>query len=163
MPANRIYQMSNWWRIWRALQLTFSVVISLVLVYLLFDFNYNLAVWSSWIFVLFILLSLAMTVYYARYLLDITTGRLTITPDFLEYKSLVRQSKLFFTEIRGYQAAYPATLKDFNGKMIIAIVPMQDIKKRKIKVSPFVQNHEDLMEWLKANFKQLIGRKHVDD
>lgn len=161
-PTHKTYQMSVIWRLWFGIAIIISIAIIAGLLYSLIGFDYNLGDWESWAFIIFVLLGIAMTGHFALHLLDIVSGRLYIAADGMVYKSFVRQRKILFTEIRGYQAAYSASISEFNGNKEIAIIPTVGGNKRKIKISPYVENHAELMEWLSRHFKSLLGRKHID-
>lgn len=153
------------WRLFHFIYLLFSTSMVMGPLYALFTFNYQQPIWSISVFILFVLGIIAMGVYTTRAALDILSGKLMLHLDRMEYKSLIRQSTIPYAEIRGFQARLGASVNSgtFIPREVIAIVPLQNIRKRKIKMSPYINDHEVLLQWLQKNFNELLGRKHVDD
>lgn len=134
--------------------------------YALFDFNYlQQSIWVTGVFILIALGAMAMGAYIFWDSLEIISGKLSILPDRMEYKSLIRKSIIHYSEMWGFQAQFPATnLGTFFPKEVISILPVrQGVKNRKIKMSPYINNHELLLEWLQKNFEELPGRGYIDD
>jgi hypothetical protein len=78
---------------------------------------------------------MVMGAYTTRFALDIVSGKLVLHLDSMEYNSLIRQSTILYSEIRGFQACLGASVKSetFIPREVIAIVPLRDIRKHKSK------------------------------
>lgn len=165
LPEVTTFQMRIFRRILFFFYILFSGSLVVGSLYALISFNYSQQ--SIWVIVVFILMiagAMAMGVYVTWDSLEIFSGKLTLLSDRMVYKSLIRQSTILYSEIRGFQARFPASnTGSFIPKEVIAIVPSQDTTNRKIKVSPFINDHEVLLEWLRKNFNELLGRYYVDN
>jgi hypothetical protein len=166
LPEVTNYHMRFIWRIWFFFYILFSASLVVGPLYALFDFNYlQQSIWVTVVFILIALGAMAMGAYVFWDSLEIISGKLTLLPDRMEYKSLIRKSIIYNSEMWGFQANFPAA-HSFNlfPKEVIAILPQrQGVKNRKIKMSPYINNHELLLEWLQKNFEELPGRGYIDD
>ncbi len=166
LPDVTTYHMRFIWRIWFFFYILFSASLVMGPLYALVDFNYlQQPIWISGVFILIVLGAMAMGAYVTWDSIEIISGKLTLLLDRMEYKSLIRKSTIHYSEMWGFQANFPAA-HSFNlfPKEVIAILPQrQGVKNRKIKMSPYINNHDILLDWLKKNFKALPGRGYIDN
>ena len=165
LPEVATFHMRLFWRILFFFYILFTASFVVGPLYALIDFNYSQQpIWAIAVFLLLIAGAMGMGAYVTWDSLEIISGKLTLLSDRMEYKSLIRQSTIRYAEVRGFQAKFPASNSGpFIPKEVIAIVPSQDTTNRKIKLSPFINDHEVLLEWLQKNFKELLGRYYVDN
>lgn len=166
LPEVTNYHMSLIWRIWFFFYILLSASLVLGPLYAIFDFNYlKQSIWVTGVFILIVLGAMAMGAYLLWDSLEIISAKLTLSADRMEYKSLIRKSTIQYTEIWGFQAGFPAahSFKLFP-KEVIAILPLrQSVKNRKFIMSPYINNHNVLLEWLQKNFEELPGRGYIDN
>lgn len=166
LPNVTTYHMRFIWRIWFFFYILFSASLALGSLYVLIDFNYlEQSIWINGVFILIDFGAMAMGTYVFWDSLEIFSGKLTLLSDKMVYKSLIRKSTIHYSEMWGFQARLPATnLGTFFPKEVIAILPVrQGVFNRKIKLSPYINRHEVLLEWLQKNFEELPGRGYIDD
>lgn len=167
LPNVSKYHMRFIWRIWFLFYILFSASLVVGPLYALLDFNYlQQSIWVSGVFILIVSGAMAMGAYVTWSSLEIISGKLTLLHDRMEYKSMIRKSTIHYSEIWGFQARFPAAQSGgtFIPKEVIAILPQQQsVKNRKIKMSPYINDHDILLEWLQKSFKELPGRGYIDD
>ncbi len=163
LPEIRAYNMSLPWKLWFVFVILFSLGLVISVVYFIVnvvidDFKFEI---GEMIFLLILFGGLAMGTYYLWYCVDVFTGKLVIEDERLVYKSLLKKRILKFSEIHGFKTDLTWSGYGFQFS-IIAILPFEKIEERKISISQYVSNQDELLAWLQAHFKLLQGRKHLD-